>query len=74
MSNRLVENFVNQRRCQFDLIARYSSDVTNADGSSIQREVITPQEALTNIGITYLRFTGNSPDRVLAEIISLKLS
>ena len=69
MSNRLVENFVNQRRCQFDLIARYSSDVTNADGSSIQREVITPQEALTNIGITYLRFTGNNADRVLAEII-----
>ena len=69
MSSRLVENFVNQRRCQFDLIARYSSDVTNADGSSIQREVITPQEALTNIGITYLRFTGNNADRVLAEII-----
>jgi SpoVK/Ycf46/Vps4 family AAA+-type ATPase len=31
--------------------------------------VISPQEALTNIGITYLRFTGNNADRVLAEII-----
>ena len=69
MSSRLVENFVNQRRCQFDLIARYSSDNTNADESSIKREVISPQEALTNIGITYLRFTGNNADRVLAEII-----
>jgi hypothetical protein len=69
MSSRLVENFVNQRRCQFDLVSRYSGENTTADGSSIKREEISPQEALSNIGITYLRFTGNNADRVLAEII-----
>jgi hypothetical protein len=69
MSSRLVENFVNQRRCHFDLVIRYSSDNTNADSSSIRREEISPQEALSNIGIAYLRFTGNNADRVLAEII-----
>ena len=69
MSSRLVENFVNQRRCQFDLVSRYSGENTTADGSSIKCEEISPQEALSNIGITYLRFTGNNADRVLAEII-----
>lgn len=69
MSSRLIENFVNQRRCDFDLVVRYSSDNTNSVGSSTKREEISPQEALSNIGIAYLRFTGNNADRVLAEII-----
>lgn len=70
MSSRLVENFVNQQRCQFDLVTRYTSDSISTDGSSLRCEQISPQEALSNIGITYLRFTGNNADRLLAEIIS----
>lgn len=70
MSSRLVENFVNQQRCQFDLVTRYTSDSISTDGSSVRCEQISPQEALSNIGITYLRFTGNNADRLLAEIIS----
>ena len=70
MSSRLVENFVNQQRCQFDLVTRYTSDSISTDGSSVRCEQISPQEALSNIGITYLRFTGNNADRLLADIIS----
>lgn len=70
MSSRLVENFVNQQRCQFDLVTRYISESITTDGSSVRCEQISPQEALSNIGITYLRFTGNNADRLLAEIIS----
>jgi len=70
MSIRLVENFVNQQKCQFDLVTRYLSDSISTDGSSVRCEEISPQEALSNIGITYLRFTGNNADKLLAEIIS----
>jgi len=69
MSSRLVENFFNQQRCQFDLVTRYTSDSIGTDGSSVSGEQISPQEALSNIGITYLRFTGNNADRKLAEIV-----
>lgn len=69
MSSRLVQNFVNQRSCQFDLVSQYIGDSTTADGSSIECVEISPQEALSNIGVTYLRFTGNNADRVLVEII-----
>ena len=69
MSSRLVENFINQRKCHFELVTRYTSDNTNAEGVPIKSEEISPQDALSNIGITYLRFTGNTADRVLAEII-----
>jgi len=70
MSSRLVENFVNQQRCKFDLVTRYTSDSISTDGTSVRCEQISPQEALSNIGITYLRFTGNNADRLLSEIIS----
>jgi len=69
MSSRLVENFIDQQKCHFDLVSRYTGENNTADDSSIQCEEISPQEALSNIGITYLRFTGNNADRVLAEII-----
>jgi len=52
------------------MVTRYTSDSIGTDGSSVRSEQISPQEALSNIGITYLRFTGNNADKLLAEIIS----
>jgi hypothetical protein len=50
-------------------VSRYVGvHASNNPSASAQTEVST-EEALTNVGIAYLRFTGNNADKALAEII-----
>ena len=69
MSTRLVKNFIEQQRTRVETVSQYASDSIAADGYLSAEIKVSPQEALTNIGIAYLRFTGNTADRALAEII-----
>jgi len=69
MSTRLVHNFIDEQRSRVLNASRYVGDCTGTSAStSVQTEVST-EEALTNVGIAYLRFTGNNADKALAEII-----
>lgn len=69
MSTRLVNNFIEQQRKRVETVSKYACDLIAADGNLSTVNKISPQEALTNIGIAYLRFTGNVADRALVEII-----
>jgi len=69
MSMRLVNNFIEQQKARIDTVSLHSSDLTEDDTQISKVNGMTPQEALTNIGIAYLRFTGNSADAALSEII-----
>ena len=69
MSTRLVNNFIEQQRTRVETVSKYACDLIAADGNLSTVIKVSPQEAITNIGIAYLRFTGNLADRALVEII-----
>lgn len=69
MSTRLVNNFIKQQGARVDAVAMRASDLVASDDSLSVALKISPQEALSNIGIAYLRFTGNVADKALVEVI-----
>ena len=69
MSTRLVNNFIEQQKERIDIVSIHLSDPKEIDGKFLMVKGINPQEALTNVGIAYLRSTGNSADGGLSEII-----
>jgi SpoVK/Ycf46/Vps4 family AAA+-type ATPase len=69
MTNRLVNNFIEQQKARIDTVSYHSNDLTEEDAQISKVKGMRPQEALTNIGIAYLRSTGNSADGALSEII-----
>jgi len=69
MTNRLVNNFIEQQKARIDTVSFHSNDLTEEDAQISKVKGMRPQEALTNIGIAYLRSTGNSADGALSEII-----
>ena len=66
---RLVDNFIEQQKARVEAVLLNTPDLATANGNLSVDLRVSPQEALTNVGIAYLRFTGNNADRVLAEII-----
>lgn len=69
MSTRLVNNFIDQQKGRVEAVAQCASDFATTDGNLTAILKTSPQEALTNIGIAYLRFTGNVADSALVEIV-----
>jgi len=69
MSTRLVKNFIEQQRARLEAVCLNASELVTADGKLTAVLKVSPQEALTYIGIAYLRFTGNVADRTLVDII-----
>jgi len=69
MSIRLVQNFIDQQKSRVLNVSRYVGDCTNKNTSASAQSDVSTEEALTNVGIAYLRFTGNNADRALSEII-----
>lgn len=66
---RLVDSYLNQNKLLIKSASRYAKNIDQTHGDKSARVSLNTEEALTNVGIAYLRFTGNNADRVLAEII-----
>lgn len=69
MSTRLVRNFIDQQKTRVLDVSRYARDCASENASLSAQNDVSTEEALTNVGIAYLRFTGNNADKTLAEII-----
>jgi hypothetical protein len=69
MTLRLVNNFIEQQRIRIDAVSKYMGDLATTTTKSAKYTDMSAQEALTNVGIAYLRFTGNTADKALSEII-----
>lgn len=69
MSKRLVHNFIDQQKSRVLNVSRYVGEYTSNNLSASAQTEVSTEEALTNVGIAYLRFTGNNADKSLAEII-----
>ena len=69
MSTRLVRNFIDQQKTRVLNVSRYARDCASENSSLSAQNDVSTGETLTNVGIAYLRFTGNNADKTLAEII-----
>lgn len=69
MTLRLVNNFIEQQSTRVNAVSQYMDALATANNKSAESTDLSVQEALTQVGIAYLRFTGNSADKVLAEVI-----
>ncbi len=69
MSKRLVNNFIKQQKKRINTASQYMGVLVQTSCESLASIDISVQEALTSVGIAYLRFTGNNADKALAEII-----
>lgn len=69
MTTRLVHNFIDQQKSRVLNVSRYIGDHACKNPTASAQTEMNTEEALTNVGIAYLRFTGNNADKALAEII-----